>query len=86
MKENTVTLTNDFHGTTTVVRTQVLDHGMHNEISLSRSQMDRAARKLCGIAECRCHGPAGIRGPQEIFGKTLIVNVFPRAAKEVGCD
>lgn len=72
-----VTLRNDLHGTAAVVRAEVLDHGTHCEVSLTQSQMDRAARKLCGIADCKCRGAAGTHGRQEIFGKKLIVNVFP---------
>lgn len=72
-----VKLKNDFHGASASVRAQILDYGMHNEISLTASQMKRAARKLCGISSCTCGGPAGIRGYQSVFGKKLIVNTFP---------
>jgi hypothetical protein len=78
MKTHNVTLANNFHNTETRVRTQVLDHGTHHEITLTKSQMSRAAHVLCGIAGCTCGGPAGIRGPQAVFGKKLIVNVFPK--------
>ena len=76
MKSN-VRLTNDFHNTHTTVRATVLDHGMHTEISLTKRQMSRAQRALCGIDGCTCGGPAGIRGRQDFLGKKLIVNVFP---------
>lgn len=72
-----VKLTNNFHNTTATVRAVVLDFGTHQEITLAKRQMDRAARKLCGIKDCRGGGPAGIRGYQEVFGKKLIVNIFP---------
>jgi hypothetical protein len=73
-----VKLTNDFHGTATTVRVAVLDFGMHQEITLTRPQMIRAERKLCGVAGCTCGMVAGIRGRQEFGGKKLIVNIFPR--------
>ena len=73
-----VKLTNDFHNTSATARAEVLDFGMHQEVTLSKNQMDRTAKKLCGSKDCKCGGPAGIRGHQEIFGKKLIVNVFPK--------
>ncbi len=77
MSKQRVTLTNNFHNSSTVVIATVLNHGPHFEITLTRSQMDRSQRRLCGIAGCTCGGPAGIRGRQDIGGKTLIVNAFP---------
>ena len=50
---------------------------MHQEVTLTKSQMDRTERKLCGVRDCECGGPAGIRGRQAVFGKKLIVNVYP---------
>lgn len=76
--KNKIELRNDFHNTKTTVISEVLDFGQHQEITLSKSQMARAARKLCGIADCKCGGPAGIRGRQEFLGKKLVVNVFPK--------
>jgi len=73
-----VVLVNDFHSTKATVRTQVLWHGVHCEITLTASQMKRARRILCGIKGCTCGGPGGIRGPQAFRGKKLVVNVFPR--------
>lgn len=78
MKIYNVKLTNELHETETNVRATVLDFGIHQEISLTKSQMNRAAKKLCGVDGCSCGGTAGIRGRQEIFGKKLIVNVFPK--------
>ena len=73
-----VKLQNDFHGTSALVKTTVLDQGLHFEVSLTRSQMERVSRKLCGVKGCACGiRPAGTRGPQEINGKKLIINEFP---------
>ena len=48
------TLTNEFHNTSTVV---VSPNGM-----LSRRQVRRAWKTLCGTESCLCGGEAGQRG------------------------
>jgi len=58
------TIRNEFHGTEVTVRGQWLDTGdeydgtKEQEMELTRSQIGRADRKLCGIASCRCGGIA----------------------------
>lgn len=46
----TITLKNDFHRTECRVR--VADIGQ----SLTKSQLYRVQKSLCGVAECRCGG------------------------------
>jgi hypothetical protein len=53
-----ITLTNDFHGTAVVLRPR---NGY-----LSRTQVMWARKKLCGISDCTCSGPAGERGGQAV--------------------
>jgi hypothetical protein len=50
----TITLTNDFHGTSARVRVE--------GSTLTHRQALRARRKLCGIPTCTCGGYAGERG------------------------
>ena len=52
-----ITIRNNYHGT--VARVQVEDGGM-----LSKSQVDRVRRRLCGRAACKCGGNLSERGPQ----------------------
>lgn len=52
-----VTLTNDFHNTSVVVRPKSL--------FLSSGQRRRAWSALCGIKGCTCSGILGTRGYQE---------------------
>jgi hypothetical protein len=66
-----ITLVNDFHGTEAVVRPREIEkywerghHVFHAIHGLTHSQVLRARRKLCGIAECTCGGIAGERGGQ----------------------
>jgi hypothetical protein len=53
---NTITLTNDFHGTRVALRV--------NGDSLTASQIRRAKKTLCGVAGCCCSGALGTRGTQ----------------------
>lgn len=53
-------LSNDFHNTAIRLIPQ---HGL-----LSVRQVKRARRYLCGIADCKCHGDFGERGPNAIQG------------------
>ena len=68
-----ITLTNNFHNTKTVVLADVVDCETHFEVALTGPQMRRAERKLCGVAGCKCGGPAGIRGPQSFGAKRLYI-------------
>lgn len=52
------TLRNDFHNTYASVRYTPGE-------PLTDSQVKRAARKLCGMSDCRCSDGTGIRGPQD---------------------
>ena len=52
-----ITLTNDFHGTSCRVNTEVV-------LVLSPTQRKRAWRKLCGMRECSCSDGTGTRGIQ----------------------
>ena len=60
----TIVLKNDFHGTQ--VRLRVLEFTSSQPAILSSSQVDRARRKLCGMAGCTCSGILGQRGKQEV--------------------
>jgi hypothetical protein len=51
-----LTLKNDFHDT------EIRLASMGN--NLSPRQVRRAHKALCGIADCKCGGSAGERGPQ----------------------
>jgi hypothetical protein len=67
-----VELKNDFHGTKTTIRAEVLSHIHHTaEVAPTARQLARARKALCGIQGCDC---GGIRGPQEFGGKRLIVD------------
>jgi hypothetical protein len=50
-----VTITNDFHGTEI---TLIQRNGGY----LTRTQILKARRTLCGISDCRCGGALGERG------------------------
>lgn len=52
----TITLTNDFHKTAVNLRV--------SGNSLSASQIKRAKKVLCGVADCCCSGALGTRGTQ----------------------
>lgn len=78
----TYTLKNDFHNTEARVRCEgrALIYGAGYpggiiqacEIRLTKRQLQRVWRTLCGIADCPC---GGIRGPQRTDdGKQLIVD------------
>ena len=58
-----VTLYNDFHDTSAVVR-PVLQGGRYY---VSHRTMSRVRAALCGTADCTCGGgPLGERGPQSV--------------------
>jgi hypothetical protein len=62
-----VTLTNDFHGTSVTLCLPA--SGI-----MSKWQMQRARKLLCGIAECTCGGEVGERGRQP--GGNVIASVW----------
>jgi hypothetical protein len=71
-----ITLTNDFHGTSVNLRCEVLSHIYHTSTAyLSVGQIKKAKKELCGTSGCTCSNDAGIRGPQELNGKKLEVNM-----------
>lgn len=53
-----ITLTNNFHGTSTRVRIKPASGGLY---LLSKRQAHEAWRKLCGVSGCSCGGIAGER-------------------------
>lgn len=71
-----VTLRNDFHCTSVILRCETLSH-MHGECTIrpNVSQIRKAKQSLCGISGCTCSDDAGIRGPQDHNGKRLIVDL-----------
>lgn len=60
-------LHNNFHNTTVQVNLRGSTH-------MSRSQVRRAIKKLCGISTCQC---GGIRGPQR--NGNMSIELTPRA-------
>ena len=70
----TITLTNEFHGTKVRLRPGPGVPGSSYQIAtLSPSQVRRARRELCGIPDCTCGGAAGERGPQEYRGERVLI-------------
>lgn len=63
MTTQTITLTNEFHNTSVNVRATVDSTG---RVTLTKSQVDRAHRTLCGIGGCTCGDVAGCR-PMQVF-------------------
>jgi hypothetical protein len=56
-----ITLRNDFHNTGTTLNAKEVAGGSYY---LSRSQVRKARRDLCGVAGCTCGGYIGQRGEQ----------------------
>ena len=71
-----VTLRNDFHNTSVVLRCETLSH-MFGEVTIrpTVSQIRKSKKSLCGIAGCTCSNDCGIRGPQNHNGKRLVVDL-----------
>jgi uncharacterized protein YigA (DUF484 family) len=75
MNTKVITLANDFHGSSVNLRL----NGQPDRLGrywLSRAQVRRARRILCGHAECVCGGVLSQRGPQnalveETYGHSL---------------
>lgn len=58
-----VTLTNDFHGTSAVVRPVAITEGRFaGKHMITRKTAQRLQRALCGSANCACGGNFGERG------------------------
>jgi hypothetical protein len=74
-----ITLSNDFHNTRATMRVADCRRHIHNVLTVypSASQLKRAKRSLCGMADCCCSGDAGIRGRQTLDDGTRI---------EINCD
>ena len=62
MTRRKITLTNNFHHTSVTLRARRSPRGM----VLSRRQVLRARRELCGCEGCTCGGPLGERGNQSV--------------------
>ena len=76
MKTVTVTLTNDFHGTTARVRGLACnDEGGSPAVRISDSAKNRVERKLCGMKGCTCqkHGPHFAPDGNPVDGTTWVV-------------
>jgi len=70
-----LTLRNDFHNRTVILRCA--------DYRLSKQQVSRARRELCGIAGCTCGSVAGTRGTQQFLEGTKVVLV---AREDGGAD
>lgn len=63
-KKQKITLGNDFHNSSAVVIAEIDERDDRRYVMLSKSQYDRARRKLCGLSQCTCGGIRGIQlGP-----------------------
>ena len=67
MKRSKTRVFNDFHGTSTSflgVRGTV--------VRLSKRQVRRIGRDLCGHSDCFCSGSLGLRGDQSDIGEAVV--------------
>ena len=68
-----ITLHNDFHNTVARMRVRgTLDNGYHGKfvsLPLTSSQIARARRNLCGIADCNCGNGCDLKscGPENEY-------------------
>jgi len=71
-----IILKNDFHNASVSLNCKVLSH-IHSTATayLTVGQIKKAKSALCGIPGCTCSGDAGHRGPQQLDGKKLEVNL-----------
>jgi len=72
-----IILKNDFHNSSVTLNCgKVLSH-IHSVSTayLTVYQIRKAKSALCGIPDCTCSGDAGLRGPQQLDGKKLEVNL-----------
>lgn len=76
MKPKQIELKNNFHNTSAKLNVsdlriaEELGNGNDYFCTITESQMNRAARKLCGIKDCTC---GTVRGPQTHNGRKLAV-------------
>jgi prepilin-type N-terminal cleavage/methylation domain-containing protein len=66
-----ITLTNDFHNTSVVVRADLLVGPAGATLTLTDYQTMRVRTELCGLYDCTC---GGIRGEQSYNNKPLTIN------------
>lgn len=65
MKRKKIVLRNDFHNTATTATVVVIPGSERKGyVKLSKGQVMRIRRELCGSKECHCSGFLGIRGYQ----------------------
>jgi len=65
-----ITLHNDFHNTSARIRVRgTLDNGIFVSLPLTSSQIARARRNLCGIADCSCGNGCDLKscGPENEY-------------------
>lgn len=62
-----ITITNNFHNTSTAIRAKSGD-------VLSLRKCNRIKSRLCGIAGCTCSGPLGERGKQNFSYELVFDN------------
>lgn len=62
-KTKLITLTNDFHGTEITIRVKAKD----NYYIISRYQMNRMWKILCGHKDCTCSNSMGTRGSEYVI-------------------
>ena len=68
------TLYNDFHNTSARVRVEKDDY---DTIYLTRSQINRANKKLCGMRDCICGGVYWNQSP-EVYADGVHGEVFKK--------
>ncbi len=77
MKQSLVTLTNNFHATSSRVRTG----------KASPETVRRVRRELCGIAGCTCGDDIGVRGPQRTDdGRRVNIDANPDGSADISID
>jgi len=63
--KKTYHISNNFHGTKTTVRAEMVQ----GHLRLTESQARRTKSILCGCKGCTCSGASGARGPQNFDGE-----------------
>jgi len=68
MKRHKFTVTGDFHGgKATIIGAVVEETSRYTVVCLSRAQIRRANRKLCGVADCCCRDGFAPDNGQDFF-------------------
>ena len=69
METEKITLRNEFHNTEVGL---LVDRDAYHQggADLSRSQILRARRELCGVQGCQCGDELGCRGAQQVWYET----------------